>query len=91
MYTGRKGSMASFSFRLLIAELPLYINLPKICMDRLTELIGICEEIKSYYKNNNNTNGTLFWQKRENRAIHSLINCAIYVIYNIYILFIKFY
>lgn len=45
MYPNRKGSMASFSFRLLLAELPSYLGQPKIAMDKLTELSLISSEV----------------------------------------------
>lgn len=45
MYPNRKGSMASFSFRLLLAELPTYLGQPKTAMDKLTELSLISSEV----------------------------------------------
>lgn len=54
MYNGRKGSMAPFSLRLLLAELPLYLGQPKVALDRLTDVYLICSkvnglEIKCFY------------------------------------------
>ncbi len=46
MYPNRKGSMASFSFRLLLAELPSYLGHPKTAIDKLTELSLISSEVK---------------------------------------------
>lgn len=79
MYSGRKGSMASFSFRLLLAELPLYTSSFKKAMDRLSDLLEICVQIKQYLAKipNPNVDAIEFWQKRENRVQQSLINCAI--------------
>lgn len=45
MYSGRKGSMASFSFRLLLAELPNYLGSSTVSMDRLTDLAERCAEV----------------------------------------------
>lgn len=50
MYNKRKGSMAAFSFRLLLAELPTYLGAPKVSMDKLTELVAICAEVRSCRK-----------------------------------------
>lgn len=78
MYDGRKGSMACFSFRLLLAELPIYTNSLKIAMDRLTDLAGICTEIKEYFmEDSTKIEEFNFWEKREIRVLHSLVNCAL--------------
>lgn len=45
MYGGRPGSIATFSFRLLLAELPMHCGKPKESMDRLFELLGIIRQI----------------------------------------------
>lgn len=37
--------MASFSFRLLLAELPAYLGQPKAAMDKLTEMSLISSEV----------------------------------------------
>ncbi|KAG4079376.1 hypothetical protein HA402_008068 [Bradysia odoriphaga] len=76
MYPNRKGSMASFSFRLLLAELPSYLGQPKIAIDKLTELSLISAEIKDFY-GKEQLESFEFWQQRENRVIHSLVNCAL--------------
>lgn len=79
MYLGRKGSMASFSFRLLLAELPLFTNSHKKAMDRLSDLLEVCQQIKQFLAAGINLNQDAIdlWQKRENRVQQSLINCAI--------------
>lgn len=43
---GKRGSMASFSFRLLLAELPMYLNESKRALDKLTDLYAICLEVR---------------------------------------------
>lgn len=45
MYPGRKGSMAPFSLRLLLAELPLYLGQAKVALDRLTDIYLICSKV----------------------------------------------
>ena len=46
-YGGRRGSMASFGFRLLIAELPLHLGKPLDAMDRLYSLLAKVEQLLS--------------------------------------------
>ncbi|XP_055383795.1 trafficking protein particle complex subunit 12 [Condylostylus longicornis] len=78
MYDGKKGSMACFSFRVLLAEVPIYTGSPKVAIDNLTELASICNEIKNYYGKNDKQNINYeFWRRRENRVLHSIINCAV--------------
>lgn len=48
MYPNRKGSMASFSFRLLLAELPSYLGQPKLAIDKLTEISLISAEVNCF-------------------------------------------
>ena len=54
MYNGKKGSMASFSFRLLLAEMPIYGNNVKTAMDRLTEVLSVCSTIRTYFQREGN-------------------------------------
>lgn len=75
MYNGKKGSMACFSFRLLLAELPVYFGNAQEALDKLSELYAICNEIKKYFKSD--PNASAFWRKRELRVLHSIVNCAI--------------
>ncbi|XP_037908768.1 trafficking protein particle complex subunit 12 [Hermetia illucens] len=75
MYGGKKGSMACFSFRLLLAEIPMYTGSPKTAMDRLSELSALCNEIKNHFKSDQPSYE--FWRKREVRVLHSIINCGI--------------
>lgn len=79
MYMGRKGSMASFSFRLLHAELPLYMGSFKLSMDRLSDLLATCNQIRQFLADDSKYSPDVveFWQKREIRVQQSLINCAI--------------
>lgn len=76
LYPGRKGSLPSFSFRLLIAELPIYRGRLNEAMNNLTELLEICKKIQQYFERLNHDAGK-FWQTRVCRVMHSIINCAI--------------
>lgn len=71
--------MASFSFRLLIAKLPSYLGSYKTALDRLTDMMLVCKEIKEYYAAQSNDKAAKFWIKREQIVLNSLINCALTV------------
>lgn len=79
MHDGRIGSMAPFSFRLLIAKLPAYLGSLKMALDRLTEMSIICNEIKDHYANAGYKIAGEFWETREHVVVCSLINCAVSV------------
>ena len=44
-YGGREGSMVSFGFRILLAELPLHLGKPLDAMDRLYALLTKVEQL----------------------------------------------
>uniref|UniRef100_A0A1A9V575 TPR_REGION domain-containing protein n=1 Tax=Glossina austeni TaxID=7395 RepID=A0A1A9V575_GLOAU len=77
MYPDKTGSIASFSFRLLLAELPIYLGNPQLALDRLSELYVICNEIKQYYNERQPPEAQEFWKKRELRVLHAIVNCAL--------------
>lgn len=79
MHSGRKGSMASFSFRLLMAKMPVYLGSLKSALDRLTEMSITCNDIKEHYASAGNKMAEEFWEKREHVVVCSLINCALAV------------
>ncbi|XP_039488060.1 trafficking protein particle complex subunit 12 [Drosophila santomea] len=77
MYNGKSGSIACFSFRLLLAELPIYLGKPHVALDRLSELHVTTREIKEHYTNLRNNTADEFWQRRCERVLHSIINCGL--------------
>lgn len=83
MHSDKKGSMASFSFRLLLAELPIYLGTPRIALDRLTELLAVTSQIRSYFEklpdSDHNKQAASFWLTREKRILHSIVNCSLLV------------
>lgn len=84
MYPTRRGSMVPFSLRLLLAELPMYgaggagAN---VAFDRLTEMYLVCQKIVQFYfvkpQQQQQQQAHEFWQGREVRIVHALINCAL--------------
>ncbi|EDV97627.1 trafficking protein particle complex subunit 12 [Drosophila grimshawi] len=77
MYKGKQGSIACFSFRLLLAELPIYLGKPHLALDRLSELHVISNDIKAHYETLKNETAAEFWQRRAERVLQSIINCAL--------------
>lgn len=90
MYQGRPGSMATFSFRLLLAELPMHYQKPD---EALSKLFGVFAVIKQILKNLGNglcedgnpaelretdvEDSIRLWTGRETRTMHSIINCCL--------------
>lgn len=92
MYGSRPGSIASFSFRLLLAELPMYCGKPKESLTRLFAVLtivqqiiknlnnGLCEDGNPMEINDTDRNYSLrLWSGREVRVLHSIVNCALVV------------
>lgn len=72
--------MASFSFRLLLAELHAFCGNSKMGSNRLSELLLICNEIKSYFQikyKGQKDEYYKFWTKRELRVIYEIVNCTL--------------
>ncbi|EDW79078.1 uncharacterized protein Dwil_GK12366 [Drosophila willistoni] len=77
MYNGKTGSIACFSFRLLIAELPTYLGKPHLALDRLSELYVTCKEIREHFIALNDSPAGEFWLIRGEMVLHSIVNCAL--------------
>ncbi|XP_065166950.1 trafficking protein particle complex subunit 12 [Atheta coriaria] len=90
MFGGRPGSIASFSFRLLLAELPSHCGKPK---ESLTKLFSLLATVRHMLKNlkeglcedgnpaeigaSDRSDSIRLWTGRETRIMHSIINCAL--------------
>ncbi|XP_071484435.1 trafficking protein particle complex subunit 12-like [Diadema antillarum] len=90
LYPGRKGSIIPFSFRVIHAELPMYVSKHQVCLDRLSAILTICQRIiqnlregKSEYRqqielSEENRKASLdLWKSREVRVLHSIGNCLV--------------
>ncbi|CAG9770994.1 unnamed protein product [Ceutorhynchus assimilis] len=88
LYGNRTGSMASFNFRLLLAELPMICGKPK---DSLRKLFciwatikrmlknlkqGLCEDGSSSISDTDKTNSLKLWTIRESKVMYSIVNCS---------------
>ncbi|KAJ8963409.1 hypothetical protein NQ318_018889 [Aromia moschata] len=87
---GRPGSIASFSFRLLLAELPMHCGKPKESLTKLFGMLatishmlgnlrqGLCEDGNPMGIGESDRADSLrLWNGREVRVMHSIINCAL--------------
>lgn len=90
MYGGRSGSIASFSFRLLLAELPMHCGKPKESLTKLFSILATIRKMLSNLKqglcedgnpmeigDSDRTDSLRLWTGREARVMHSIINCSI--------------
>lgn len=90
MYGSRPGSIASFSFRLLLAELPMHCGKAK---ESLSKLFGVLAVVRQILKNlkqgfcedgnpmeiseSDRSDSLRLWNGREVRVMHSVVNCAL--------------
>lgn len=81
LHAGRQGSMVSFAFRLLLARLPSFLGAHKTTLDRLTEMVATCDEIKNYYAQDGaaSANAVDFWERRHVTVLNALVNCSLSV------------
>lgn len=90
MYSGRTGSIASFSFRLLLAELPMHCNKPKEALTRLFNVLATIRQMlrnlgsglredgsPTEIKEADRQDSIRLWRGREVRTMHSVVNCAL--------------
>ncbi|CAH0550758.1 unnamed protein product [Brassicogethes aeneus] len=90
MYKGRLGSIASFSFRLLLGELPMHCGKAKDSLTRLFNILatvrqmignlkrGVCEDGNPMEITESDRADSLrLWNGREVRVMHSIVNCAL--------------
>ncbi|XP_011645208.1 trafficking protein particle complex subunit 12 [Pogonomyrmex barbatus] len=90
LYGTRPGSMASFAFRLLLAEIPSYYGKPKQALDNLYKLLATVNQIIANFQAGFSSEGShakvresdqqdavKLWTARKSRILVSIINCAI--------------
>lgn len=90
LYGTRPGSMASFSFRLLLAEIPLYCGRPKQALHNLYKILATVKQIILNFDAGFNGDGSKIkinpaeqedalrlWKGRRSRVLISIVNCAV--------------
>ncbi|XP_024889314.1 trafficking protein particle complex subunit 12 [Temnothorax curvispinosus] len=90
LYGTRPGSMASFAFRLLLAEIPSYYGKPKQTLENLYKLLATVNQIIANFRAGLSGEGTharisesdqqdavKLWTARKSRILVSVVNCAI--------------
>lgn len=76
-FKSKHGSMASFSFRLLLAaELPLKLNKPQEALGNLLNILEVTRKIHKFFTDLGKKQESDFWKERKVRVICSMINCA---------------
>ncbi|KAF2883543.1 hypothetical protein ILUMI_22607 [Ignelater luminosus] len=92
MYGGRPGSIASFSFRLLLAELPMHCGKANESLTKLFNILSVVRQMLTNLKNglcedgnpteiseSDRSDSIRLWFGREGRIMHSIVNCALAV------------
>lgn len=90
LYGTRPGSMASFSFRLLLAEIPMYCGKPKQALDNLYKLLATVNQIIANFSAGFSGDGShikinpaeqedaiRLWKSRRCRILISITNSAV--------------
>ncbi|XP_029158139.1 trafficking protein particle complex subunit 12 [Nylanderia fulva] len=90
LYGTRPASMASFAFRLLLAEIPSYYDKAKQALDNLYKLLATVHQIIANFQAGLSGEGThakisesdqreavKLWTARRTRILISIVNCAI--------------
>ncbi|XP_001604781.1 trafficking protein particle complex subunit 12 [Nasonia vitripennis] len=90
LYGTRPGSMASFAFRLLLAEIPMYYGKGKRAIDNLYAILATIKKIINNLENGLSEEGGVakfnsderedslqLWKARRSRTLVSVVNCAL--------------
>lgn len=76
-FKSKYGSMASFSFRLLLAaELPMRLNKPLDALNNLLGMLEVTRKIHKFFIDLGKLSEAEFWKDRKVRVMSSMINCA---------------
>jgi trafficking protein particle complex subunit 12 len=77
VFKSKHGSMASFSFRLLLAaELPLKLNKPQEALNNLLNMLEVTRKIYKFFADLGKKPEAEFWKERKVRVMCSMINSA---------------
>lgn len=87
-FGGRLGSIVPFSFRVLLAELPMHCNKPRESMIKLNKILAVCKQILENLNDglsedgnpmelNDRVESVELWLGRLQRVQHSIVNCAL--------------
>jgi len=92
LYPNRRGSLAPWSLRLLLAELPMYNNKQVLAMNKMFKLRRMIQQIISNLEKGLNADGEVMladdakerrriglemWKERERQVLYSLVNCSV--------------
>jgi trafficking protein particle complex subunit 12 len=76
-FKSKHGSMASFSFRLLLAaDLPLKLNKPREALNNLLNMLEVTRKIQKFFTDLGKKAEADFWSERKVRVMCAMINCG---------------
>lgn len=76
-FKSKHGSMASFSFRLLLAaDLPLKLNKPREALNNLLNMLEATRKIKKFFTDLGKKAEADFWSERKIRVMCQMVNCG---------------
>lgn len=76
-FKSKKGSLASFSFRLLLAyELPIKLGRAREALQNLKSIITITRRIHTFFSDLQAKSEAAFWKDREIRVLLMMISCS---------------
>lgn len=79
-FKSKHGSMASFSFRLLLAaDLPLRLGKVNEAMGNLMKMLEITTKIQNFFADLKKTVEANFWMERKVRVMCAMINCSMHL------------
>lgn len=79
-FKSKRGSMPSFSFRLLLAcDLPIKIGKHKEALINLTSMLAVTRKIRNFFINLEKSEEAEFWKERELKVLCCITTCALHL------------
>lgn len=79
-FKSKKGSLPSFSFRLLLAsDLLIKIGKPKDALNNLINLLSVTSKIRNFFNDLKKNDEMEFWKEREIKVLCSIVTCALHL------------
>lgn len=79
-FNSKKGSLPSFSFRLLLAsDLLIKVGQHKEALQNLISMLSVTRKIKNFFKSLEKAEEMEFWKEREIKVLCSIVSCALHL------------
>lgn len=80
MFKSKRGSLPSFSFRLLLAsDLLIKIGQHKEALQNLISMLSVTRKIKNFFGSLEKSEEMEFWKEREIKVLCSIVTCALHL------------